>query len=64
MQNIKTAFRAGFLEDDELFLDMLEDRNLASRIYSEAESREVFERIKGRYMDKLERFLEGITEVF
>ncbi len=47
---IKTAFRVGFFGEEELFLDMLlEDRDLTSHIYSEEESRKVFERIKNIY---------------
>lgn len=38
---IKTAFRVGFFGEEELFLDMLEDRNLISHIiYSEEREQE------------------------
>ena len=51
---IKEAFKANLIEDDEIFLDMLEDRNLSSHIYSEEISREIFEKIKNVYIKYLE----------
>ncbi len=60
---IKTAFRVGFLGEEELFLDMLEDRDLTSHIYSEEESRKVFERIKDIYTGVLEEFIKNIQNL-
>ncbi len=60
---IKTAFRVGFLGEEELFLDMLEDRDLTSHIYSEEESRKVFERIKNIYTRVLEEFIKNIENL-
>lgn len=37
---------------------MLEDRSLTPHVYSEVESREVFNRIKEKYVEKLEEFLQ------
>jgi nucleotidyltransferase substrate binding protein (TIGR01987 family) len=50
---IKEAFRAGIIDDDEIILDMLQDRNLSSHIYSETTSEEIFERIKNVYLNYL-----------
>lgn len=50
---IKEAFRADIINDDEVVLDMLEDRNLSSRIYDRLKSEEMFERIKRVYVDYL-----------
>ena len=50
---IKEAFKAYLIEDDEIILDMLEDRNKSSHIYSETTSEEIFERIKKVYLDYL-----------
>ncbi len=52
---IKEAFRQGLIEDDEIFLDMLEDRNLSSHIYEEDSVEEIFRRIKEVYVDVLEK---------
>ena len=50
---IKEAFKANLIEDDEVILDMLEDRNKSSHIYSEVTSEEIFERIKRVYINYL-----------
>ena len=51
---IKKAFLYGVIDDDEILLDMLEDRNLSSHTYDEATAREIFERIKNFYLKTLE----------
>lgn len=51
---IKEGARRGFLENGELLLDMLEDRNKTTHIYDEKTSGEIFERIRERYIIALE----------
>jgi len=51
---IKEAFKANIIDDDEIILDMLEDRNKSSHIYNEDMSEEIFERIKNVYLEYLE----------
>lgn len=65
---IKTGFKNNLVVDDEIFLDMLKDRNLSSHVYDKVRSREIFKRIKDRYMDQLiradhnfKKYLEGDT---
>ncbi len=48
---IKEAFKANLIDDDEIILDILEDRNRSSHIYSERISREIFERIEKVYLN-------------
>ncbi len=50
---IKEAFKANIIDDDEIILDMLEDRNASSHIYVQQKSEEIFERIKKVYIDYL-----------
>jgi len=50
---LKEAFRFGLIKDEEIFLDMLEDRNQTSHIYSEEISKEIVLRIKKFYLSKL-----------
>ncbi|BAF69254.1 HI0074 family nucleotidyltransferase substrate-binding subunit [Nitratiruptor sp. SB155-2] len=47
---IKEAYKAHIIDDDEIVLDMLEDRNLSSHIYDQKRSEEIFERIKKIYL--------------
>jgi nucleotidyltransferase substrate binding protein (TIGR01987 family) len=50
---VKEAFRANIIEDDEVILDMIEDRNISSHVYNEEKSNELFERIKNVYLEYL-----------
>ncbi len=47
---LKEAFRLGWLQEESQFLQMLEDSNETSHVYEEKKAREIFERIKGRYV--------------
>ncbi|RUM59927.1 MAG: nucleotidyltransferase [Persephonella sp.] len=51
---IKEAFKSNIINDDEIFLDMLEDKNKSSHIYNENMSEEIFKRIKNVYLEYLE----------
>lgn len=51
---IKEAFKSKIIDDDEIILDMLEDRNLSSHVYDDEVSRKIFERIKNVYVEYLE----------
>jgi len=41
----QTAFQLGWIDDDRLWLDMLEDRNRASHSYREATAERIFARL-------------------
>ncbi len=61
---IKEAFRAGMIEDDEIILDMLEDRNRSSHIYDESTAEEIFERIAKVYVPILGKIIAKIRRSF
>lgn len=50
---LKESFRFGLIKDEDVFLDMLEDRNQTSHIYSEDVTKEIVIRIKNIYIKKL-----------
>ncbi|HEC97310.1 MAG TPA: DUF86 domain-containing protein [Nitrospirae bacterium] len=52
---LKEAARRGFLQDAEVALDMLEDRNRSSHIYDEIMAEEIFNRIKENYVEVISR---------
>ena len=59
---IKQAFAIEIIEDGEVWLQMLEDRNLTSHIYDESKAQEVVDSIKQNYFFKLDyvyNFLKG-----
>lgn len=60
--SLKEAFRMGLIDDEEIYLDMLEDRNLTSHIYDEEVSEEIFKRIKSRYVQLFEKVLKKLYE--
>jgi len=59
---LKETFRYGLIKDENLFLDMLEDRNLTTHIYSEDISREIFYRIKDKYLKALKAVVKELSE--
>jgi len=56
----KEAYSVKWIDNGEIFLDMLEDRNATSHEYNEKKAEEVFLRIKKYYpeMDKVKNVLE------
>ena len=42
----KEAFAAGLITEGDLWIDMLEDRNLTAHTYDEAQARKIYHRIK------------------
>ena len=50
---LKNAFKYGLFSDEELFLKMLEDRNITTHIYNRKDSRKIFNRIKIEYHQAL-----------
>ena len=59
---LKEAFRFGLIKDENIFLDMLEDRNQTSHIYSEDASKKIFERIKKKYLNEIKNVQEELSE--
>ena len=59
---LKQAFRHGLIEDDEILLDMLDDRNKSSHIYDEEMSEEIFIRIKKVYVKVIGEILEELKK--
>lgn len=50
---IKEAFKHGYIDDGEIYLDMLDDRNRTSHVYDEQTSLEIYERVEQQYMKAL-----------
>lgn len=54
---LKEAFKQGIINNEKVFLEMLEDRNLSTHTYDENASREIYDRIEKKY-------IKAMTEVF
>lgn len=54
------AFRINIIEDEEIFLDMLEDRNNTSHIYDKETSEKIYSRIKETYTKEIKKIIKKI----
>jgi len=52
-ESLQEAFRLGWLKNEEIFLNMLEDRNKTSHIYDKNTADEIFERICKSYVSAI-----------
>ncbi|MHB8170598.1 MAG: nucleotidyltransferase substrate binding protein [Thermincolia bacterium] len=58
----KEAFATGLIDDGELWIEMIKDRNLTSHTYNETVAISIYNRVKERYFglfEKLEKELAG-----
>jgi len=57
---LKEAFKINLIDNEEIFLDMLEDRNRTSHIYDRETSEKIFIRIKKNYIPYLKKILKTL----
>ena len=65
-ENIQLAFKQGLIDDGEMWINIMLDRNSLAHVYDEDTSREIYDNIKNKYMiefKKLERKLEEIKKI-
>ena len=53
---LRHAYRRGLLDREQLWLDMLEDRNRSSHVYNAEMAREIFGRLPSHYRELRDRF--------
>jgi nucleotidyltransferase substrate binding protein (TIGR01987 family) len=53
---VRHAYRRGLLEREQLWLDMLEDRNRSSHVYNAEMAHEIFGRLPSHYRELRNRF--------
>lgn len=58
----REAHRNEIIEDEEIWMEMIEDRNALVHTYEMEKAREIFERIKKEYIICLQRVYEKIKE--
>jgi len=51
-----------WLNEEQVFLDMLEDRNRSSHIYDKEEAEQIFRRIKEKYAGSIEKVVEKLKK--
>ena len=57
---IKLAFRHGLIDDDEIILDMIDDRNRSSHVYSDETAQEIFIRIREIFAGHIRQLVESL----
>ncbi|HHY77992.1 MAG TPA: nucleotidyltransferase [Clostridiales bacterium] len=57
---LREAYAAGLIDDEELWLNMLRDRNLTVHIYDEKMSIEICKNIVNRYADEFHKLLRAM----
>jgi nucleotidyltransferase substrate binding protein (TIGR01987 family) len=59
-ETIQEAFRFELIKNEEMFLEMLEDRNRTPHIYNQLDSEKIYERIKTRYVKEIKDLLNRL----
>jgi nucleotidyltransferase substrate binding protein (TIGR01987 family) len=59
---IKSAFHYGLIKDGEVWMDMLEKRNLMAHTYDEARLKMAVDKIKNEYYDALKQAYLDLSE--
>lgn len=60
---IKESYKQNLIENGELWLDILEDRNLTSHTYDENTANRIKDNIVNKYVLEFEKFIKRIKEV-
>ena len=57
------AFKSGLIEDEELFLEIIDARNKTTRVYSEEEAKKIYNFIKEKVINAFDMAEEKIKEL-
>jgi len=56
----KEAFRIGLINNEDIYLNMLDDRNLTSHIYHKKTTIRIYKRIKRNYLAEIDKLIKVI----
>ncbi len=59
---IREAFSNSLIEDGQVWMDMLNDRNLTSHTYNQKMADEIYENIVNEYFEEIKKLLEMLKE--
>ena len=62
-ENIQAAFKQGLIDDGETWINIMLDRNSLSHLYDEETSREIYDRIKNKYVIEFEKLENKLEEL-
>ena len=60
---VRQAFNKGLIEDGQVWMDMIKDRNLAAHSYDEETAQNLIIAITGTYYSQLNRFAEKMNSL-
>lgn len=60
---MKAAFAAGLVDDEEGWIEILNDRNVTSHIYDEAEANKIFERIRKKHIALFTKLSDKLSDI-
>lgn len=60
--SVREAFKLGVIKNADIWLEMLDDRNITSHTYNQSIADEVYERIVSNYFDELKENLEFLKD--
>ena len=60
---IRLAFKQGIIKDGEAWIDMMLSRNMLSHLYDEKTSREIFNKIKTKYIKLFKELKEKYKNI-
>ena len=61
---LKQAFRLDWLKEEQVFDQMIKDRNITSHEYAQKKADEIFKRIKGEYVLAFENTINTLGKIF
>lgn len=61
-QTFSLAFQLGFIDKDELWSEIIKDRNLTVHTYNERFAREMCDRIRAQYFSELSKLYQSIRK--
>lgn len=60
-ESLQEAFRVGMVGDEDILLNMLDDRNRTSHVYSRTESERIFQNIRDAYLPEMEKIRQSLA---
>lgn len=60
---MKAAFAAGLVDDEEGWIEILNDRNVTSHIYDESEANKIFERIRKKHIALFTKLSDKLSDI-
>ncbi|MBI4647135.1 MAG: nucleotidyltransferase substrate binding protein [Bacteroidia bacterium] len=60
---LRGGFKAGLIENEDVFLKMLEDRNKTSHLYDQTESERIFKGIQDSYLPQMENLASRLEKI-